>query len=61
MEFHDGKCERRNDDNSACGCEQRCKNHSDFIRLWTAAGPAQNYNKKAWLDVERQLYAADVI
>jgi hypothetical protein len=34
---------------------QISKNHSDFIRLWTSASSANNYNKQSWLDVERQL------
>lgn len=36
-------------------------NHNEFIRLWTAASKASNYNKSAWLDVERQLLNAGVI
>lgn len=31
------------------------RNRNDFHRLWTSALPARNYNKKAWLDIERQL------
>lgn len=37
------------------------KNQENFIRLWTAAGKAKNYNKASWLDVERQLFNSGVI
>lgn len=36
-------------------------NQNEFVRLWTAASKASNYNKSAWLDVERQLLDAGVI
>lgn len=49
--FHDGKCR----------CAERRKNHDDFIRLWTAAGSAANYDKEAWKNVEGQLFSAGVI
>lgn len=61
MEDHDGKCEMVRYKKSNCYCVVRKRNHSDFIRLWTDAKPAANYNKKAWVDVEMQLYVADVI
>lgn len=61
MEFHDARCEIKRNESDACHCAQRKKNHGDFIRLWTEASPAPNYNKSAWLDVERQLIAAGVI
>jgi hypothetical protein len=55
MKSHDEYCERVESNSESCCCEQRSKNRDDFIRLWTSAGPAKNYNKQAWLDVERQL------
>lgn len=44
---------------SDCGCARRSRNRNDFIRLWTAAAPAKNYDKSAWLNVERQLMDVD--
>lgn len=61
MQDHDGRCETYNLKEESCFCEQRKINHNDFIRLWTAAGPAKNYNKSAWLDVERQLHDVGAI
>lgn len=43
---------------SACKCSRRSQNRNDFIRLWTAAGSAKNYDKSAWKNVEAQLFAA---
>lgn len=40
---------------SECKCARRRRNRDDFIRLWTAAGAAKNYNKNAWKSVESQL------
>lgn len=61
MEAHDGKCEIIRYKHPDCHCAARKRNHSDFIRLWTAAGPAANYNKRAWIDIELQLYSIDEI
>jgi hypothetical protein len=44
---------------SACKCARRKRNRDDFIRLWTAAGSAKNYDKGAWKNVESQLFDAD--
>lgn len=44
-----------------CHCARRAQNGSDFIRLWTAASAAANYNKDAWKDIERQLLKAKAI
>lgn len=46
---------------SGCRCAMRKRNRGDFIRLWTAAGAAKNYNKKAWVDIESQLMDANQI
>lgn len=46
---------------SACKCARRKQNQNDFIRLWTAAGPAKNYDKSAWKNIESQLIDADEI
>lgn len=40
---------------SACKCARRTRNRDDFIRLWSAAGSAKNYDKNAWKNVEAQL------
>jgi len=56
MEEHDNRCELKFA-GKLCKCERRKRNSNDFIRLWTAAGAAENYNKKSWLDVERQLFS----
>ena len=61
MESHDEYCEIRKSQSNACGCAQRSRNRNDFIRLWTLAGPAKNYNKQAWLDVERQLQSIKAV
>lgn len=61
MTIHDTKCELKRFNSDTCRCDYRKKNHSDFIRLWTEVGKGEHYNKKAWLNVEMQLYHADVI
>lgn len=44
-----------------CKCVRRMRNRDDFIRLWTAAGSAKNYDKSAWKNVESQLIDANEI
>ncbi len=56
---HDEQCELRRGRSKHCDCQKR-RNHSDFHRLWTGA-LAPKYNKKAWLEIERQLLAAGMI
>ncbi len=58
-EQHDEQCELRRGGAKHCDCQKR-KNHNDFHRLWTGA-LAPKYNKKAWLEIERQLLAAGMI
>lgn len=36
-------------------------NFDDFHRLWGAAAKTKNYDKGAWLSVERQLLEAGVL
>lgn len=58
-EQHDEQCELRRGRARHCDCQKR-KNHNDFHRLWTGA-LAPKYNKRAWLEIERQLLAAGMI
>jgi hypothetical protein len=46
---------------NTCGCSIRKKNHNDLLRLWAEAGSSRSYDKRAWLNVEIQLYYADLI
>lgn len=41
--------------------EQRIRNFEDFHRLWGATSPSPGYNKKAWIEIERQLLEAGAI
>jgi len=41
--------------------EQRKRNFEDFHRLWGATSPSPEYNKKAWIEIERQLLEAGAI
>lgn len=46
---------------TSCRCAARKRNHSDLIRLWTAAGSARTYNKDTWKNIESQLFEIDEI
>ena len=41
--------------------KERRRNSGDFHRLWTASLSSPQYNKKSWLEIEKQLLAAGVI
>ncbi len=63
MENHDEQREfdLGEDGKGGCSVQSKERNLNDFHRLWTGALPARNYNKKAWLDIERQLLEAGMI
>lgn len=41
--------------------QERLRNFDAFHKLWTASLTSPNYDKKAWMNIEKQMQSAGVI